>query len=60
MVAITLQEPMPAKDVFIPTTKPNYNMICVVVFYTASSAALLQLLQRDLLRLSHQGLTYEC
>ena len=28
MVAITLQEPMPAKDVFIPTTKPNYNMVC--------------------------------
>ena len=31
-----------------------------VLFHIASSATLLQLLQRDLLRLSHRSLTYDC
>ena len=39
---------------------PNQIITWSVLFHIASSATLLQLLQRDLLRLSHRGLTYNC
>ena len=38
----------------------NQIITWFVLFHIASNAALLQLLQRDLLRLSHRGLTYDC